>query len=302
MVQDVESALQVLVGTVRALTKDKSTQKANYFRAEAERNFLPDPNTRVIKSEQAASVHVSNAFRLWSRRMEIPVADANIIMNVLGSLEKIMEADERILDDIPVASTTKSKLLQFFNNTKTTKKSYNYNQSLHFERQNHDYELNHDVRESKDCNISKQFLGSNHEDYRFFAPSSFDVQTQVHQSSYEQHQQPRRIQESHISHSQGISRIFQQRAMTNNLHLHDSESGIHSYRTQPMNQFKQSRAVMRMQHPQNYAYMNNPTLMLSMNNYHQQQQFGFDVDHDGNQLSHLEWSNNSNSNCNGYLY
>jgi hypothetical protein len=306
VVQDVESALQALAGTVRALSKDKCTQKANYFRAEAEKNFLPDSNTRIIKSEQAASLHVSNAIRLWSQRMEIPVADANIIMNVLGSLEKIMSADERILQDIPIDVATKSKLLQFFSNKDMTMK-INNNGAQHFEHQNHDYEFIPNVGDSKDCNRSIQFAASNH-DTQFFAPNdNVDVQTQVHQSPYEQHHQPRRAQESRISYSQGISRIFQQRAVANNFHLHGSEFGYHNdhIMSKPMNQFSQSRALMRMHHPVNHNYVNtsNHTPLHTTNhNYHRhQQQFSVGVDNNSNQLSHLEWSNNVNSNNNGYF-
>ena len=52
--------------------------------------------------------------------MGIPVGDANVIMNFLGSLGKVVEADEEILEEIPIDSSTKRILLEFFSDSSAT--------------------------------------------------------------------------------------------------------------------------------------------------------------------------------------
>ena len=77
-------------------------------------NYLPDPETGRVGPSSHISNRVSNAFRLWSSRMDLSVDDANVIMHVLGSLEKIMNATETELNDIPVDPSMKHSLLNFF--------------------------------------------------------------------------------------------------------------------------------------------------------------------------------------------
>ncbi len=47
--------------------------------------------------------------------MDLSIDDANVIMHVLGSLEKILDVTEDELNEIPVDTSMKHKLLNFFN-------------------------------------------------------------------------------------------------------------------------------------------------------------------------------------------
>ena len=101
--------------TLNSLTKTKITLKEKFYQDEAIRNFLPDPKTGEIKStNDDIATHVANAFRSWSKRMGLSTTDANVIMNVLGTLEKIVTADESVLDNVPIDSAMKCKILEFF--------------------------------------------------------------------------------------------------------------------------------------------------------------------------------------------
>ena len=121
VVQNIGSIPQTLLTTLSALNKDKIALKERFFLGAVERNFLPDSNGK-INSDQAA-LKLVNAFRSWCRRIELSVDDANVIMDVMGSFENILNADKSMLDDIPIDSSMKSKILQFFSN-KEYKKSY----------------------------------------------------------------------------------------------------------------------------------------------------------------------------------
>lgn len=111
---DVDEIISIISSTLKSLDAKKRSLKEAFFRNQAEVNYLPDPETGQVRPSNHISNRVSNAFRLWSSRMDLSVDDANVMMHVLGSLEKIMDATEAELNDIPVDPSMKHSLLKFF--------------------------------------------------------------------------------------------------------------------------------------------------------------------------------------------
>jgi len=89
-----------------------------FFQKESERLLFPDPAGNI--SSHAAAAHAAAAFRSWAEGAGVSLGDANVVMNVLGSLDKIISSglDERVLDEIPVEQSVKRALLQFFGSVK----------------------------------------------------------------------------------------------------------------------------------------------------------------------------------------
>jgi len=114
VVSDIESILHTVSITLNSLTREKCTLKEKFFLSQAKRNFLPDIDTGEVEYQKAVAEHVTNMFRSWSENVGISTSDANVIMNVLGSLDQILAADEGVLKDVPVDSSVKKKILQFF--------------------------------------------------------------------------------------------------------------------------------------------------------------------------------------------
>lgn len=105
--------------TLASLGEEKRSRKEAFFLQQAVENYLPD-QTGQLRPTSHVSRHVSNALRLWSSRMDLSIDDTNVVMHVLGSLEKIMEASEDELNGIPVDSAMKYAILEFFGSTKAS--------------------------------------------------------------------------------------------------------------------------------------------------------------------------------------
>ena len=116
--------------------------KEAYFRKEAERNLLPGSSSDNSISQSHASSHISTAFREWMKRNHLFEGDACVVMNVMGSLGNILKADRDTLDQIPVDSSTKKAILNFFSSTESspnedkemTFHGENSNQEIHFQQ------------------------------------------------------------------------------------------------------------------------------------------------------------------------
>lgn len=68
-------------------------------------------------SSRAAAEHSAAAFRSWADQSGISLADANVVMSVMGSLNKIIESamdGGGGLEDIPVEDHVKRTILDFF--------------------------------------------------------------------------------------------------------------------------------------------------------------------------------------------
>ena len=222
IVNNYDSIIRALETTISAITIEKVTLKEKFFRQEAERNYLPDLGSDEIKSETSASKHIANSFRLWSTRMDISVGDANVIMNVLGSLEKIITADENCLNDVPVDSSIKSKIMQFFGNLS----SNTLNDPLHQNKSNvnsfipHHAEtpnIEHDVRMSS-IRKSTYFPRSN-ETHKFRHQNNLDSSRRQYSSQYDQfrnHGQDQWNQfnqySNHSNHTQTDDQLSQHRS------------------------------------------------------------------------------------------
>lgn len=92
--------------------------KEAYFKKEAERKFLPDPSSGSCMSEFHAGSHVACAFRAWVKRNNLSLGDANVVINVMGSLGNIITADKEALESIPIDPSTKSAMMEFFSSSK----------------------------------------------------------------------------------------------------------------------------------------------------------------------------------------
>jgi len=126
IVPDYDSILQTISITLDSCTKEKSKLKEHYFQQEAKRVSLPQNPTTSITDEiiqptpndetlTMATQHVRNVFQSWAeKRMDLSIDDTNVIMNVLGSLEKIMNATEDVLEEVPINPSTKRGILKFF--------------------------------------------------------------------------------------------------------------------------------------------------------------------------------------------
>lgn len=120
MVSNNESLLGSLLSIIQSLKPEKRALKEKFFRKEAERTFYPDSITRLPPSELAVAKHVTSALHGWAKRAEVSVDDVNVLMNILGSLEKIVSVDENILDNIPINSLSKTAFLDFFRSSLST--------------------------------------------------------------------------------------------------------------------------------------------------------------------------------------
>ncbi len=119
IVSAIESILYTISITLNSLTREKCELKEKFFLSQ-EQKFLPHVDTGQVQRQKAVTGHVANVFRSWSERAGISNSDANVIMNVLGSLDQIIAADERVLEDVPVSTNVKKKLLKFFGSVKCT--------------------------------------------------------------------------------------------------------------------------------------------------------------------------------------
>lgn len=110
---DISSILHTMSAVVDSLTHEKRSLKEKYFAKKAEETYLPDSNGKP-PSESAASSHVAQSFQTWAIQSGISVVDANVLMNVFGSLANIISADAKDLEHIPVDTSTKEILLDSF--------------------------------------------------------------------------------------------------------------------------------------------------------------------------------------------
>ena len=85
-----------------------------------ERQFLPDPISGKCVSDFHAGSHVADAFREWVKRNHLSLGDANVVINLMGSLAKIIAADQEALESIPVNSSTKAAMINFFSASKNS--------------------------------------------------------------------------------------------------------------------------------------------------------------------------------------
>ena len=111
MVTNNQSIIGSVSSIIESIQPEKRALKEKYFRKEAAKTLLPKSISRLHLSE---SKHVTNTLRNWGMRAGIPMDDINVLMNILGSLEKIVTADENLLDSIPINSSSKLAIIQFF--------------------------------------------------------------------------------------------------------------------------------------------------------------------------------------------
>eukprot|EP00554_Chaetoceros_debilis_P011452 CAMPEP_0194105712 /NCGR_PEP_ID=MMETSP0150-20130528/5880_1 /TAXON_ID=122233 /ORGANISM="Chaetoceros debilis, Strain MM31A-1" /LENGTH=699 /DNA_ID=CAMNT_0038793667 /DNA_START=253 /DNA_END=2349 /DNA_ORIENTATION=- len=134
VVPDYASVLYMILNIQESLAPDRCQKKEKFFQREVERLLLGslDENDQVDNSggqgqvqeqgrgqklkisQQTLSDHATAAFRKWADTFGISITDANVVMNVLGSLEKIAAADEQVMDNVPVDSDVKNIILSFF--------------------------------------------------------------------------------------------------------------------------------------------------------------------------------------------
>ena len=125
IVQDIKSILKIMMTTIQSLKPEKRALKEKYFQSQAKTLFLPNSvqnNTNPNSigdppSEKAdiASIYVVKAFQTWAADyLGISIVEANILMKALGSLRKIISADEATLAQVPVSESCRQKVFHFF--------------------------------------------------------------------------------------------------------------------------------------------------------------------------------------------
>lgn len=83
-----------------------------YFERQQARYFLPVQGSIPESCRHTAAIHIAEALRSWADRFDMPPGEVNVLMSMMGSLEKIVTADG--LDMIPVEERTKRLLRAFF--------------------------------------------------------------------------------------------------------------------------------------------------------------------------------------------
>ena len=150
LVPDCASVLETIAAIQESLSPSKVQKKELYFQKESERLlFLEDghdddggndddndderehardsssPSLSLSLSSRAAGMLSMAAFRCWAGSEGISVADANVVLSVMGSLENVIKGamDEMTrrssgggggFDHVPVESHVKKSIIEFF--------------------------------------------------------------------------------------------------------------------------------------------------------------------------------------------
>ena len=142
LVPDCASVLETIAAIQESLSPSKVQKKELYFQKESERLlFLEDghdddndderehardsSSPSLSLSSRAAGMLSMAAFRCWAESEGISVADANVVLSVMGSLENVIKGamDEMTtsssgggggFDRVPVESHVKKSIIEFF--------------------------------------------------------------------------------------------------------------------------------------------------------------------------------------------
>ncbi len=149
IVPDHASALNAIGSIQESLTPAKIKSKQQFFKTEREKmlhvnvernnsslNTMSASEISALSSSippDAAGKLASKAFRSWATKAGISLADANVVMSVMGSLKRIVESaandDGSGLEDVPVEEWVKRTIIDFFgSSTSTAMKNHHHGQ------------------------------------------------------------------------------------------------------------------------------------------------------------------------------
>lgn len=114
MVPSPEAAVETLVHFADALTPTKRQLKRAFFEDQQKNYSLIQQVANDAICEQAAALSARNALREWARENSCHEQDADIILEVMGSLEVVVENSATGLSIVPVEQRTKNLLQDFF--------------------------------------------------------------------------------------------------------------------------------------------------------------------------------------------
>lgn len=113
MVPSTESAVETLVHFANALAPPKRQLKQAFYDHMQQMHLIP-PLANTPAFEPAATASVRIALREWAREHNVQEQDADIVMDVLGSLETIVQHAATGFPTVPVEMRTKELLQDFF--------------------------------------------------------------------------------------------------------------------------------------------------------------------------------------------
>jgi hypothetical protein len=109
-----EKAVAILSSFTNACNDQSVAKKRLYFEKQHQRYFLPRPNHIPTTSIPAGASHIGAAVSDWANRFEFPPGEENVIASMLGTLQVIGTADDRVLQAIPLDSRSKECMILFF--------------------------------------------------------------------------------------------------------------------------------------------------------------------------------------------
>lgn len=110
------SAIDILSSVVQTLTPARRDLKKKFHDSVKSKNFVGDN-----ASQQAASNHVTAAFRNFATRFELPVGEDDVLMSRFGSISGVGTADLR---PAPIYDSTKDTLTAFFGSLQQNGRQY----------------------------------------------------------------------------------------------------------------------------------------------------------------------------------
>lgn len=122
------SAVNILLSLVQILAPARRDLKKQFHDAVKSKNFVGANAT-----QEAASTHVTAAFRDFAYRFELPVGEDDVLMSRFGSIAAIGTAD---LSSAPIYDSTKETLSVFFGSREQSPDSG-------FSQSNDDQQTNH---------------------------------------------------------------------------------------------------------------------------------------------------------------
>lgn len=112
-----EKAIAIISSFDNACNNRMVEKKTLYFEKQHQRYFLPRPNHIPTTSIPAGASHIRAALSDWANRFEFPSGEADVMANMLGTLQAIGTADASVLQTVPLDSRSKNCMMQFFGST-----------------------------------------------------------------------------------------------------------------------------------------------------------------------------------------